>query len=653
MRYLFTLSLLGLALSLSATTKVLSRDYGYDPVNATIFLQRALSDATADTLIFDAAPGPWTTEPLRLTRSNVTLIFEPGTLLRGISTSVLPGAFTTFESLLQINRADNVTILGGGATFQMFKEEYESFSEFRHCLYLSGATNVLVRDLVTIGAAGDGIFISPGFTVTDGVGVGDIPCRNITIINCTMDDNNRQGMSVSDVIGLRIDSCRFLNTIGTEPQAGLDFEPFETFQRMQDILITNSVFEGNGAAGVLVGCVDLDATSPPMDIVMDNCVFRNNGLDLTQNTSGVTVRNKTRAPGSFVVRNSVVEDDQRSGLSVQQYAQGIDVSFENVVLRNTSITPFNANTGPILIQPVEYGRPDDDPWGNVNFDNVTVFDDRDRRHFTAVQLGAPTNPTEPPIQDVTGEVTICTPPGIEAQPALGPLLGDNVTITFPSCTGTETLDTVTGLVAPDVVVAGRTYPIEVSYVASEDRDIITTFQYDFGTYQPFAYVITPVPAGTNTVTIDIPIWASAPVLVDGFQWSTYLVPKGGRYPDRLGIAVQRNADVAPAPAPVLTSLGTTGGIDDEAGGGQPLVYPNPGSGLFNVRLNESREALKGLTGVTVSDLRGSVLRTIEPAEFQSGGDVAIDLSAFSSGIYVLALRYGNRNTKRARVVIAR
>ena len=422
---------------LQATTRVLSRDYGYDPVDATAFLQRALNDAAADTLIVDEAPGTWTTGPLFLRRSNVTLIFEPGTLLRGISTSVAPDAFGTFQSLLRVDRADSVTILGRGATFQMFKREYELISEFRHCLDLFGATNVLVRDLTLVGAPGDGILIGPAFTVTDGEAIGDVPCRNITVVNCTMDDNNRQGMSVTDVIGLRIDSCRFINTSGTAPQAGIDFEPFETFQRMQDIVVTNSLFEGNNAPGVLVGCVDLDATSPPMDIVMDGCTFRDNGRDLDQNLSGIAVSNKTRAPGSFIVRNSLIEDEPRSGINVRQYAEGIDVRFENVVLRNTALTPLNTSAGPILVQPAEYNQPEDDPFGNVAFDSVTVFDDRDRQHFTAVQFGPQAAPTEPPVQNLTGEVTICTPDGIAPQPAVGPLLGENVTITFPACDTTE------------------------------------------------------------------------------------------------------------------------------------------------------------------------------------------------------------------------
>ena len=554
MTRIFTLLLLLLGVqTLHATTKVLSQDYGYDPADATFFLQQALNDATADTLVVDAAPGPWTSGPLFLRRDNVTLIFEPGVLLRGLSTADVPDAFGTFESLLRIDRADNVTILGGGATFQMFKREYEIFSEFRHCLDIFGATNVTVRDLNLIGAPGDGILIGPAFTVTNGVGLGDVPCRNITVINCTMDDNNRQGMSVTDVIGLRIDSCRFINTSGTLPQAGLDFEPFETFQRMQDILVTNSLFEGNNAPGVLVACVDLDNTSPPMDIIMDNCTFRNNGLDLDQPLGGIVVSNKFRAPGSFIVRNSLVEDEVRSGLNVRQFAEGIDVRMENVIFRNTSRTPLNVNTGPILIQPVEYNQPQDDPFGNVAFDNVTVFDDRDRLHFTALQFGSADGPREPPVRDLTGEVTICTPDGIEPQTRVGPLLGPNVTISFPDCDD-EGPDAITAIRAPEAVVAGRTYTIEVGYQANQDRDVITTFQFNSGSYQSFAYVITPVPAGERIVRIDVPIRADAPLGDDAYQWSTYIVPSGGRYSDRFDGAVQRPADVIPASAATDNSI---------------------------------------------------------------------------------------------------
>ena len=544
MRILSFLLLLLLGQTAHATTRVISRDYGYDPVNATRFLQQALDDTAADTLIFDAAPGPWTSEPLLLTRDDVTLIFEPGTLLRGISTSILPAAFGTFQSLLHIKQSDNITLLGNGATLQMFKREYDISSEFRHCLLLSGVTNVLVRDLVTTGAAGDGIFVSPAFRIVDGQGIPDIPCRDVTVINCTMDDNNRQGMSVSDVIGLRIDSCRFINTTGTAPQAGLDFEPFEAFQHMQDVLVTNSLFEGNQASGVLVGCVDLDETSPPMDIVLDNCIIRGNGLDvITNNRGGIVVTNKTRAPGSFVVRNTAIENETRSAINVQQYADdGIDVSFENVVIRNAARDPFNELAGPIIIQPVIYGQPDDDPFGNVNFDNVTVFDDQNRVHFTAQQFSG-----EPAVARLTGGVTICTPPGIEPKVNVGPILGNEVTIQFPACDSDgEELDVITGLNAPERVGAGRTYTVEIEYEASQPRDVITTFQLSSGSYQSFAYVVTPIPAGEGVARVDLPIRSNAPTGVNAYQWSTYLVPRGGRYADRLDLAVQRGVDlVAP------------------------------------------------------------------------------------------------------------
>lgn len=409
---------------LFATSATVSTDYGYSPTDATFFLQAALNDGSADTIIIDAAPGPWIAGPLFLNRSDVVIIFEPATVLLA-----LPNGFGEFERQLEIGIRRNIVIEGNGALIEGRKQDYAGDSEFRHCLSLLGPENVIIRNLRLRNAPGDGLYIGPGYVMGQPVG----PTRNVTVTGVVMDGNNRQGCSVADVIGLRMDNCDFLNTSGTLPKAGIDFEPFLTEQRMQDIQITNSRFEGNDGPGILVACIDLDATSPPMDIIIDGCTVTGN-CQADPDTDAVLISNTTRAPGSVIIRNSTIEDEPCTAFTVRKYADVLPVRLDNVTIRNVAQTTTNPLFAPIFISPVFFNSPDDDAFGGIDFRDVTIFDDRDRIHFIAYQQTSDgSTPSEPGVSDLTGSVVICTPPDIDPTVDLGVAPGTGNTVTFSDC----------------------------------------------------------------------------------------------------------------------------------------------------------------------------------------------------------------------------
>jgi hypothetical protein len=83
-------------------------------------------------------------------------------------------------------------------------------------------------------------------------------------------------MSVISAIGLTCDNCKFTNTYGTAPGAGIDFEPNQSNQYLQNIVITNSTITGNQGHGVW-GYFGLGpTTSAPVSITVDNCTITGN-----------------------------------------------------------------------------------------------------------------------------------------------------------------------------------------------------------------------------------------------------------------------------------------------------------------------------------------------------------------------------------------
>ena len=410
----------------SQNTYLVSQQYGYSATDATSFLQAALNDPTASTIVIDNLQGStWITDGLLLNRDNVTIQFQNGVVIEALA-----NALGEFEPLLNIRGCNNILIEGNGGTMRMDKSQYPTSSQFRHCILTRGPDGVTIQDLTLTGAAGDGVEVGPDFVVDvndiDNDGdvtdfVPTVPSRNITLTNLICDANNRQGMSIVSVIGLTVTNCTFSNTAGTEPESGIDFEPFQSYQPMQNILMTGCTFSGNNGNGIQFGGVDINAQSPPSSIVIDGATIFGNGQNTARTRSAVDINNIYNpfagadqtmnaadvgsAPGTFVLRNSLIRDEPFPGLNVRQYATGLDVTFENVTVQNAANTFVNANLGPIIVQPPFYGATltNEPCFGNVAFTNVTLIDDQtDRAQVTVSDLrSGPTGPA-----DVTGNIAV-------------------------------------------------------------------------------------------------------------------------------------------------------------------------------------------------------------------------------------------------------
>ena len=417
-------------------TYLVSQQYGYDATDATSFLQAALNDPTAEVIIIDNIQGStWITDALTLTRDNVTIELQPG-----VEIEALANALGEFEPLLRLRACSNIMIEGNGGTLRMDKTQYPSNSQFRHCILTRGAQNVTIQNLTLTGAAGDGIEVGPDFVedVNDFDNDGDVtdfvptvPTENLTLTNLICDDNNRQGMSVVSVIGLTVTNCTFSNTAGTEPESGVDFEPFKSYQFMQGIVMNNCTFSGNNGNGIQFAGVDLKADSPPADILIDGATIIDNGKNASRQRAGVDINNiynpfagsdqsmdnadVASSTGTFILRNSTIRDEAFAGINVRQYAAGLDVSFENVLIENAANTFVNANLGPVIVQPPFYGSNlNNEPcFGNAAFTNVSIIDDQtNRAQVTVSDLRA--GPSGP--QDVTGTITVQMTGAAENEP---------------------------------------------------------------------------------------------------------------------------------------------------------------------------------------------------------------------------------------------
>lgn len=133
--------------------------------------------------------------------------------------------------------------------------------EWGHGINISKCDHVHIENVTVKNCWGDGIYIGSYVTETHETG-----CNNVTISNCLIDNNRRNGISVIDCNNFIINACTISNSIGTNPQTGIDIE------RNSDAQITtgtikNCTFINNHFSHIL-------QYNSSNDNTVENCTFK-------------------------------------------------------------------------------------------------------------------------------------------------------------------------------------------------------------------------------------------------------------------------------------------------------------------------------------------------------------------------------------------
>ena len=364
--------------------------WGFDPTDATKSLQAAL-DSPAKQIIIDDMDRPWAVTTIQLP-SDKKIVLEPGTVVEAKR-----GAFLSKGACLFLaNGCKNLTLEGNGATLRMHKSDYHKPpyepAEWRHALSLRGCENVLVEDLTLAESGGDGIYL--------GVGPGGKTNRNISIRKVICDGNNRQGISVITAENLLIEDTALLNTRGTAPQAGIDFEPNLPGERLVNCVLRNCRSENNAGHAYHFYLGPLDEESIPVSIRLENCTSK----DCDRASIGISIANRK---GKRTVRGSIdcvgcrFEADKRAGIQIQgNEADGCKIRFERceIIRRDEA----DSKVSPIALTAP---RQLDLAAGNVEFIDCVVRDTLDRQ---PIALHA--SPMAG-LRNVSGSLTVESPQG--------------------------------------------------------------------------------------------------------------------------------------------------------------------------------------------------------------------------------------------------
>lgn len=221
---------------------------------------------------------PWILGPVEL-RSNQVIEFE-----EGVEIVALKGAFVPRYSCLFAGRAiSDLTIKGNGLVVRMNKEEYvqedHPVSEWRHGIAFFSAKNVLVEDVTVMNSGGDGFYMGnanrllPRGQQDREKEYAQYPQYNdnITLRRVKSIGNHRQGLSITTGQNILVEESLFADTIGTNPQAGIDVEPNRPYERIQNIVFRDVISRNNYGSGFEVHVGKFRNSGNEISITYENC----------------------------------------------------------------------------------------------------------------------------------------------------------------------------------------------------------------------------------------------------------------------------------------------------------------------------------------------------------------------------------------------
>ncbi|MGI6082753.1 MAG: right-handed parallel beta-helix repeat-containing protein [Limnochordia bacterium] len=357
--------------------------WGFDPEDSTEYLQAAIDSGSARVIVPNMGQD-WIVRPIFL-RSNLELVLEEGTVV----TAKKGEYHGKRDSVFTAQNVENVTIRGYGATIRMHKDDYASppyeKAEWRMGINIRGGRNVEILGVTIRDTGGDGIYL--------GRGTWPIHNENIVIRDVIADNNYRQGISVITVRNLLIENSVFKNTGGTAPMAGIDFEPNQRDEILQDIVVRNSVFENNQGPGIVLALANLDRWAN-VSFLFENVLVRGGSVGFS-----VTARHPdNHAAGKITVRNCLIEGSVRQGIGLRNLdGDTLKIRFEDCIVHNVA----TSSAVPIYL---EAGT----KMGGVTFENVVVTDNKERPvlHGTVSRLV-----DDEAFFGITGQLEVVNPYG--------------------------------------------------------------------------------------------------------------------------------------------------------------------------------------------------------------------------------------------------
>lgn len=165
--------------------------------------------------------GPyWGSGSDRTPIGNVNIVMDEDTVLK-----VHPTDSDHYE-VIHIELSDNISITGGQIIGERYEHNIFKLSESGHGVGIHGSTNITIDNMAISSNMSDGIYLAVQQKRNNETGEQmHIGNSQITISNCDIYDNRRNGISFTDADNVTVDNCYIYDCHGSAPQCGIYFEP--------------------------------------------------------------------------------------------------------------------------------------------------------------------------------------------------------------------------------------------------------------------------------------------------------------------------------------------------------------------------------------------------------------------------------------------
>lgn len=275
-----------------STDSVSIRDYGARGDGVT-------DDTSSFSRAMDALPstggsllvpkGTFLVNPLKsiVLRDGITLRLSRGATLQAIAVAEPHYAIVTG---IQVS---NIAVVGG--TILGDRSAHSGVGgEWGMGINIAGCTNVRIENVQIRDCWGDGIYVG-------GTRRGE--SRHVLVQSCVVENNRRQGLSMTGCIDATIDDCAFNGTHGTAPQSGIDLEPNGNLV-VREVRVARCTFQQNKGFGLVMSGANVSSVS------VEECQSLGNAQ------AGIALGQASHC----VLQANDIKDNGNTGLTITQRA---------------------------------------------------------------------------------------------------------------------------------------------------------------------------------------------------------------------------------------------------------------------------------------------------------------------------------------------
>ncbi|MGS0705243.1 right-handed parallel beta-helix repeat-containing protein [Acinetobacter sp. ANC 3781] len=203
-------------------------------------------------------------------KSNISVELSSKTHLE-----VIPNKNTSYR-LFKVHNVKNVNISGGNLSGDKYTH-LDNKGQWGMGIDIKDSQNIKIRNMNINKMWGDAIYVGT---------LGKNTTANIKVQNIKMNDNRRQGISITSVNGFIGNDLTITNTSGVGPQNGIDIEPNDNKALLQNIKFRNLKTNNNEGVGFQASMRHYNGSKKPLSISLDQHTDKGSAFGFVM--SGIT-----------------------------------------------------------------------------------------------------------------------------------------------------------------------------------------------------------------------------------------------------------------------------------------------------------------------------------------------------------------------------